>query len=91
VALILTLREGEAFYADTRRVTLAKIVDREHVRVSVGDRAYDVGTDCSTEVLPGVYVSVGSRGQAHMVRLAIEAPRSIRLLRETVGEEAGTC
>lgn len=87
MALILTLPEGQAF-----RVRLGQVERRVEVKKVLGPRGFvlelddgdlfEIVDDRSAEVLPNVRISAGERGDGTEARLAIEAPRSIPIVRE---------
>jgi hypothetical protein len=83
VALVLTLRKKEAFYANDAKVMVRDILSADHCIVETSEgKTFDVTEDKSVEIMPEVFVSIGVRGQLDMARIAIEAPRSILILRE---------
>lgn len=83
MALILTMRKGECFYVEDSRVEVTSVEGDDHfvLRDDKG-REYDITDDKMTEIMPNVLVSVGSRGTEGTARVAIEAPRTIMILRE---------
>lgn len=87
MALILTLPEGQAFRArlgqTERRVSVLKVLGpRGFVLERDDGDLFEIVDDRSAEVLPDVRISAGERGDGTEARLAIEAPRSIVIVRE---------
>lgn len=83
MALVLGLRVGQVFYADAERFELTRLLQGnafELSRPSTGER-FVITSDESVEVCPDVCVSAGEAQQRGVARLAIEAPREIRLTR----------
>ena len=81
--MVLTMTEGEDFYIRDEQFFLSRIVstkdfiltrarDRNQIRVTEGR---------AMELAENVRVSVGARGQLGLARVAIEAPRSVIILR----------
>lgn len=83
MALVLTLKAGEDFYVGDERVTVADITSlNEFILLRHKDLvSFTVVNGPSIELFPGVKVSAGLRGQSDLARVAIEAPRSVRILR----------
>jgi hypothetical protein len=84
--LVLTLSEGEDFYVRDNRVILEKIHsptefslrrDRDNALIQIREGK-------PVELFRGVFVSAGARGQNDLSRIAIEAPRSVLILRGEV-------
>jgi hypothetical protein len=83
VALVLTLRQGEDFFIAKERLVVESIVSETEffvVRMLDGARFQVVDTR-STEIFKGVSLSAGARGQLDLARVAIEAPRAVRIMR----------
>jgi len=82
MALTLSLRVGAAFYVDDERVVLRQIVSPDHFIIDAGGTDYDVVPDEACEPFPDVFISGSYRHDYGQARLAIDAPRSIVILRE---------
>jgi sRNA-binding carbon storage regulator CsrA len=83
MALILSLREGESFYVDDHRIVLHKIKSPESFVIQTPDGKYHKIVEAeATEALPDVMISAGYRHEFGQARIAIEAPRSMIILRE---------
>jgi len=83
MALVFQLTEGEDFYINHDQVVVRNIVSPiEFVLLRTRDGAViRVREGKAVEIFEGVFVSVGARGQADAVRVSIEAPRTVLLLR----------
>lgn len=93
MALVLTLREGEDFVVgtDLKRFTVAEIVaDMEFkLRDEQTGKLHTVTDAHAVEIVSDVYVSAGDAPPSATVRVALSAPRSIRILRgECLREKA---
>ena len=83
MALVLSLREGQDFYLDDDRVLVTRVdglmsfeltVERTGARSSITDAE-------AAEIMPDVFVSAGDRPQRGLARVAIDAPREVRITR----------
>jgi hypothetical protein len=83
MALVLTLREGEDFVAGERRFVVQQIVaDMEFVLRDDGTgKLHTVTDEHAVEIMDDVFVSAGDMPPSATVRVALSAPRSIRILR----------
>lgn len=83
MALVLTLREGEDFYIQNERIIVEDIQSPSEFRLRrVRDgKVLRVVEGVSTPLFTNVRVSVGARGQLGLARVALEAPRSVVILR----------
>ena len=91
MALVLGLSEGHDVYFwlngpnnPPRRVVLEEIVTPSRFKLRVEgpiDQIVEVFHDEQVELLPGVRVQAGNTGNNRMVKLAIEAPHSVKILR----------
>ena len=83
--LVLSLRVGQDFFVAREQVTVTGITgySRFDVRVTSSGRIYHVSDEEAVELkeLNDVYLSAGDRPQAGLARVAIDAPRSIPILR----------
>lgn len=93
MALVLSLREGQDFFVEDERFIVTKIMSGARFvlqkyqesklgRTLVKNRVnFDITDQCSSEISDGVFVSAGSGAQFGTVRVAIEAPRELLILR----------
>jgi hypothetical protein len=83
MALVLTLAEGEDFYVRDERVIVEEIKSPTafNLRRCADGALLQVVEGKSVEGFKDVFFSAGARGQATIARVAIEAPRSVPLLR----------
>ena len=81
--LVLTLNEGEDFYIRDDRVVLEKIHSQTEFSLRRGrDNALiRIREGQPVALFRGVFVAAGARGQVGLSRIAIEAPRSLPILR----------
>ena len=83
MALVLSLRAEQDFYVGEERFAVVEILT-EHsfsIRRDSDGKCYTIGADERTEVLPDVFVSAGPKPEAMVARVAIDAPRSMLVLR----------
>lgn len=71
---------GSVFIDDTRFV-LTKINDDGTFRLSGGNDDYDINHISSCEIYPDVQVFAGESGAKDAVRVIIDAPKDITILR----------
>lgn len=97
MALVLSLKLDEIFMVSGRRVTVTAIEHENLLTLTRYDGKEFVITDMeSTEIMPDVFVSSADFYKWGQVRIAIEAPRSIEIMREDRwvakygGEHVGT-
>lgn len=83
MALILSLRKGDDFFVDDARVIVTDVKGPNDFTLCDEENQEEFHiTDLeSKEVREHVYVSAGDYLSSGQVRLVIEAPRSIRILR----------
>lgn len=83
MSLVLSLKEGEDFWVRDECVTVCGIKDGAHFSVIVGGtgKAQEITNAKAREIIPDVFVSAGGFYKYGMVRVVIEAPRSIEILR----------
>ena len=83
MALVLSLREGQDFYLDDAQVLVTRVEGLMHFQLMLASSGQSfVITDAeSVEVMPDVFVSAGDRPQRGIARVAIDAPREIRITR----------
>jgi hypothetical protein len=81
--LVLSLREGADFFVDGTRIIVKTIREPSDFDLVVdGKPGVKTITDReAVEVLPDVFVSAGPRPRPHSVRLVIDAPLEISILR----------
>ena len=83
MALVLSLREGQDFYLDDAQVLVTRVDGLMHFQLMLASSGQSfVITDAeSVEIMPDVFVSAGDRPQRGIARVAIDAPREIRITR----------
>jgi len=77
------MHEGEDLYVGDAVLVVCDIVSKPAGCIVVredGER-FEITEDLATEVLPDVFLSVGSRSSPAYVRLVIDAPRSLEIIR----------
>jgi sRNA-binding carbon storage regulator CsrA len=77
--LVFSLKRGDAFYVGGRRVELVEF-DQDGADLLAEGEEFRCGNQLS-ELFPDVQVSAGERRE-HAVRIAVEAPLEIKVLRE---------
>lgn len=97
MALALGIHEGDKLYLDDEEVHVVLLKGHEHAILKCGPAFYTITDKESVEVYPGVFISMGrprervykSSGdprpnESVLARLLIEAPREIKILRESL-------
>ena len=86
MALSLGVRKGSKLEIGNRQVEVVALSTPDYVELQAGSHKFLVTSYERTEILPDVFVSMGSEDRAHgkFARLAIEAPQSVNIRR--VGE-----
>lgn len=81
--LVLSLKEGDDFWVGDRQLTVDQIESgsKFSLRLDGSDRPKEITDAKAREVLPDVFVSAGGFYKYGMIRVVIEAPRSIEILR----------
>jgi len=81
--LVLSLREHQDFFVGDLRFEVIKIYHPMKFDVQDMQKGliYDISSKHSTEICPDVFVSAGNHPQSSTVRVAIDAPSSIALVR----------
>lgn len=83
MALVLTLRADEDFCVGDRCFVLTNIEGPLSFRLQeVGtDRTFHVTDAMSHEIMPDVFVAAGENSYKSMVRVSVDAPRELKVLR----------
>lgn len=81
--LVLSLKEKQDFYVGDLRFEVVKIhhplkFDIQDMQTGV---IHDIGSKHSVEIVEDVFVAAGNHPQSSTVRVAIEAPNDVQLLR----------
>ena len=87
MALVLGMTEGRSFYLADIRVEVEKIVTPTRVSLKIhGDiiQKVTIGPNHRTELMPGIYASIGTDSTIDQVKVALEAPRNIKILRDNL-------
>lgn len=85
MSLVLGLRIGEAVYVDDTPLRVDVIFSTQHVLVknlNTG-QSHNVSIGQAYEVLPDVFVALGDRSTTVVARLAVDAPRNMKILHGT--------
>ncbi len=89
MALILSMRNGDDFYLGDRRVVVSEITGPRQFTVTTEDGvAHGIVADRMAEIFPDVFVGCGKSGTYIQVRVAIDAPREVTILRGTKYRES---
>ena len=95
MALNISVAEGGRVYIGDRLIRVTEI--RSLTRATIVDDTgmhHDLFDNRSTEVYPGVFVSIGRKQHVGQCSLTFEAPKSVVILREELyrrGKEESTC
>lgn len=84
--LVIGVRLGEAFYVDDTPIHVSRIDSEQvfYVKVNKSNEEIQITEEQSIEVLPNVRLSTGRKGSDELARVVIQAPKSIRILRESL-------
>lgn len=84
--LTVGLTKGGAVYINDTKVTVHKITHSLSFQVKVHtpavDKIFSVDDRRATEIMQGVMCSAGNKGSSDMVKMVIDAPRHMKILRE---------
>ena len=83
MTLVLSLKQGEDFWVRDHQVVISRIehANRFWVRVAGNDKEIEVTDTQAREIMPDVFVSAGNFFKYGMIRIAIQAPQEIEILR----------
>lgn len=88
MALVLALQQGRSFYANDTQVKLSKINNPQSIRLTIVgtamDRSFEVTDRERVEVLPDVFVQLGSGSSLTMAKVVLEAPKAVKLWRDSL-------
>lgn len=90
MALILGIQEGRSFYLEDIRVEVERIHTPTRATLVIHGPIIEkktIGPNHRTELIPGVYASIGTDSTIEQVKVALEAPRSIKILRDILYEQ----
>ena len=81
--LVLSLRSGQDFYLDDSQVIVGKIhgVTKFDVTVAKTGKKHTITEEQATEIADDVFLSAGDNPQRGIARVAIDAPRSVKIVR----------
>ncbi len=83
MALVLSLKVGQDFYVGDERILVLDIFTPTSFALihERSGRVVRVSDARASEVLPNVFVSAGEKPEAMIARVAIDAPRSMLIIR----------
>jgi sRNA-binding carbon storage regulator CsrA len=83
MALILSMKAGEDFYVGDACVSVRRITSPTSfvLRRASDGAVFTVDDKKAAEILPNVFVSAGHHAHEGTARVAIDAPRELRILR----------
>lgn len=82
MALVLSLKNGDDFWVDGRKIVVSKVIDENQLELTDDAGTPHKITDSEmTEIMPDVFVSAASYFKLGAVRIALDAPREIEILR----------
>ena len=89
MALVLGMQEGRSFYLNHIRVQVEKISTPTRATLLIYGpviKKVTIGPNHRTEIEPGIYAQIGTDSTIEQVKVALEAPRSIKILRDNLYE-----
>lgn len=81
MSLVLSLKHGEDFWVRDCQVVVSRIQGAKKFWLDVGGKEFEIVDTHATEILPDVFVAAGDFFKYGMIRVAIDAPREIEILR----------
>lgn len=90
MALVLGMMEGRSFFLNDIEVKLVKISTPTRAILEVNGSLITkvtIGPNHRTELMPGVYASIGTDSTVDQIKIALEAPRNIKILRDKLYHE----
>lgn len=91
MALVLGIQEGRAFYLADLKVSVERIETPTRVRVMIHgsiNMVKTLGPNNRTELIPGIYASLGTDSSIDQAKIALEAPRNVKILRDNLYDAA---
>ena len=91
MALVLGMQEGRSFFLNNIEVEVEKINTPTRATLKVHSSLITkmtIGPNHRTELIPGVYASIGTDSTIDQVKIALEAPRNIKILRDNLYRDA---
>jgi hypothetical protein len=85
MALVLGMTENRSFYLNDTQVVVERIHTPTRVTLVIHEeiiRKVTIGPNHRTELMPGIYASIGTDSTIEQVKIALEAPRNIKILRD---------
>lgn len=91
MALVLSMTPGKSFYVDETKFTVTDVLSETRfvLRRDDTDESWVISDLEATEIMPEVFASAGERLQPQAARVALDAPREIRILRAEMKEADG--
>lgn len=91
MALVLAMQPGRSFYVDGVKVDVLSADIPGEARIQVNGKAmdsiYTLGADYSTEILPRVHAQLGLGSGPTTLKVVLEAPKDVRILRDSLYEQ----
>jgi sRNA-binding carbon storage regulator CsrA len=91
MALVLGMQEGRSFFLNDIEVKILKIATPQRATLEVNGymiTKVTIGPNHRTELIPGVYASIGTDSTVEQIKVALEAPRNIKILRDNLYHDA---
>lgn len=91
MALVLGMQEGRSFFLNDIEVKILKIATPTRAILEVNGymiTKVTIGPNHRTELIPGVYASIGTDSTVEQIKVALEAPRNIKILRDNLYHDA---
>jgi sRNA-binding carbon storage regulator CsrA len=84
MALVLSLKQGDAFYINTLRLEIGQVDSAELFMLHMAGKKEPLAiTDREAiEVVPDVHIASGGFHNSGLIRVTVDAPREIEILRE---------
>jgi len=87
MALVLGMQQGRSFYLNNTKVVVEKISTPTRATLLIHGpiiQKVTIGPNHRTELEPGVYAQIGLDSTIDQIKVAIEAPRNVKILRDNL-------
>ncbi len=91
MALVLGMQEGRSFFLNNTEVTVVRIHTPTRATLEIDGsviKRVTIGPNIRTALMPEVYASIGTDSTIEQVKIALEAPRNVKILRDNLYKES---
>ena len=87
MALVIGMQEGKSFFLNDTEVKVLKIATPTRVVLEIDGPIISrktIGPNHRTELMSEVFASIGLDSTVEQAKIALEAPRNVKILRDTL-------